>query len=247
MSDSINHQLDNVYINIFKDINEISDKASHLFKHIHKKSSSRIYIVPGGSTPLLFYRNLANRIDDWSNTTFILSDERIVSKYNKLSNSYHFRKNFLNQIKSNSISRLLFGEFYDGKGPIKNIQLQIINKIRELNKPDIAILGLGEDGHTASLFPGKPDLFSQKKILTIVNRNQEKFSRVSLTFDYLMKAKRLLFLICGQSKAKALRECLYGQNNHLDYPANYIINNYKKRIDIYCDKAAASELHQNSQ
>jgi len=57
-----------------------------------------------------------------------------------------------------------------------------------------------------------------------------------------MKAKRLLFLISGKSKAVALRECLYGKNNHLDYPVNYIFNNYKKRIDIYCDEPAATKL-----
>ena len=139
MKDSINNQLKNIYIKVFKDINEISFNASQLFKSIHTKSSSCIYIIPGGKTPLLFYKSLAKKIDNWKNSVFILSDERIVSSSSKLSNSYHFHKFFLNQIKSKTNSKLFFIEFINQKNYKINIKSQITNRLRKLNRPDIAI------------------------------------------------------------------------------------------------------------
>lgn len=102
---------------------------------------------------------------------------------------------------------------------------------------------MGEDGHTASIFPGTTNIDNKKNSLIVIKNNHETFSRVSLTFSYLMKARRLLFLICGKSKAEAFSKCVYGNKIHEHFPSNYIFNNYKRRIDIYCDKAAASKLY----
>ena len=105
------------------------------------------------------------------------------------------------------------------------------------------MLGLGTDGHTASLFPGNPEIFNENDDILIKTKNDsEDFDRISLTFDYLMKAEEILFLVNGKEKAEALKECLKGNFNPVQYPAQFIFHNYENEIHMLCDKSAAKYL-----
>ena len=114
-----------------------------------------------------------------------------------------------------------------------------IEKILKAQKPNLAILGLGTDGHTASLFPGNPEIFNENDdVLLKTNNEWEDFDRVSLSFNYLMKSDKIIFMVSGFEKAEALMKCLAGDYDPIQFPAQFIINNYNNDIHILCDKAA---------
>jgi len=177
---------------------------------------------------------LAERIKHWANTQFILSDERLTDN-KKLSNTVMFEKNFIKKIKNNNQPQLI-------QNSLNDVQSIIEKQLKPL-RPNLAVLGLGTDGHTASLFPGNPEIFNANDdILVKIKNDSEDFNRISLTFDYLMKAEEILFLVNGEEKAEALRECLEGRFNPVQYPAQYIFKNYKNNIHVLCDQLAAKYL-----
>ena len=231
-------------INISKDKKILSRKVCDYFINIHnsKSSSPRLYIMPGGNTPRLFYRLIAKKVNDWSETRFILSDERLVPKKDPRSNSSMLRTELINNIALTEKPVLI--EY--GKKTIPNDQIFSNSNYKIINnsKPVLAILGFGNDGHTASLFPEYPELFksTNRDFVEVCNFN-EPYKRLSLTFSMLMKAEKILFLISGKSKAEALRICLGGNYLPSQYPAQYIFRNYKNNITIFCDENAASKLN----
>lgn len=167
----------------------------------------------------------------------------MVDENNKLSNSYHLKNNLLNRIKGNKLPDFLS---YTG---VMNLDLNgitssfINDELKKLGRPEIAVLGLGADGHTASLFPGNPGLHvNDDKTYIIVKNNYENFFRISLTFNYLMKSKHIVFLISGETKSKVLRDCLNEPYEPAERPAQYLFKNYNNKINIFCDKAAADGL-----
>ena len=85
-------------------------------------------------------------------------------------------------------------------------------------------------------------LNDNNKFCLRVRNSWEDYDRVSLSFSYLMKSNQIIFLVNGESKAMALKECLIGSYNPIQYPAQYIFNNYEKPINIYCDKTVGKYI-----
>ena len=106
----------------------------------------------------------------------------------------------------------------------------------------MTFLGVGADGHTASLFPKNLAILKDNNICLKVKNSWENYHRISLSFSYLMKSNQIIFLVNGESKAKALKECLTGSYNPIQYPAQYIFHNYERPIHIFCDKAAGKYI-----
>ena len=208
----------------------MSNITFDLFFQTHINSKYPFYIVPGGNTPILFYNKLSNSILNWTKSSFILSDERMVNKNNSLSNQKMFRESFLNKL-SNDNNPYLFSLFSK-----KSI---LENKLINLT-PTLALLGIGSDGHTASVFPHPKIPYETKKVITNHKNIGENFTRLSLTLSYLMSAKKIIFLASGKQKAEALNQCLNGPYNPEKYPTQYILKNYKNGIDIIFDKDAKS-------
>lgn len=211
-------------------MDKVSRKALDIFIDVHQDTSNCFYIVPGGNTSRLFYKLLAKRIENWGNTQFILSDERLSLEI-KISNSVMVEETLLKNIEKDKRPELL-------KYNINGNQSEI-EKILKAQKPNLAILGLGTDGHTASLFPGNPEIFNENDdVLLKTNNEWEDFDRVSLSFNYLMKSDKIIFMVSGFEKAEALMKCLAGDYDPIQFPAQFIINNYNNDIHILCDKAA---------
>ena len=191
----------------------------------------------------MFYKKLAHHVEDWRDTTFILSDERMVDENSKLSNSYHIKENLLKCIKDNKLPDFLsFSNLIDSEqiGITSSINDE---KLLKLGSPEIAVLGLGTDGHTASLFPGNQDLYgNDDKACIIVKNNYENYYRISLTFNYLLRSKKIVFLISGETKSKVLKHCIRGPYEPEKRPAQYLFKNYGNKITIFCDEAAANGI-----
>jgi len=87
---------------------------------------------------------------------------------------------------------------------------------------DLIMLGLGEDGHTASIFPDQMQLFESDQITGIALRPNTDQQRITLTGQVLNNAKRVAFLISGESKSKVFNEIIHDSENHLKYPASHV-------------------------
>jgi 6-phosphogluconolactonase len=87
---------------------------------------------------------------------------------------------------------------------------------------DLTLLGLGEDGHTASLFPGSPALKEEARWVVSLRRETEDFHRISLTFPIINRARRIVILVSGKEKAAILRKVLLGPRNIDRFPTQGI-------------------------
>jgi 6-phosphogluconolactonase len=106
---------------------------------------------------------------------------------------------------------------------------------------DLIFLGLGEDGHTASLFPGSEVLQEKKRLACAVYVKRFKSHRLTLPLPVLNQAANVFFLVAGEDKASALRDVLQGKNNPHLLPAQGI-RPRKGRFIWFVDEAAASLL-----
>ena len=103
-----------------------------------------------------------------------------------------------------------------------------------------AFLGIGADGHTASLFGKIEDLTVEcNSPYFLTNNSKETFSRLSLSLAFLQKIPQLTFLVSGNTKQKALESIIYSKNPSFQSSAFFLINNFNGRLKILCDKKAS--------
>ncbi len=235
---------------LFDTPDELAENLANQLKESVNKSNKSFFIaVSGGSTPIIFFRKLAedpfNNEIEWSKLHFFWCDERCVPPVDPESNFGMTKINLFDKIKipSENIHRIK-GEFDP-----KEETFRYVNEIEDLvpngknNLPqfDWVFLGMGEDGHTASLFPNKELLFTFSNIAGIAEHPQTKQKRISLTFDVLNNSKRITFVVTGKGKAKILSEII----NELPAGENYPSAKIKPvngTIDWMIDKEAAFYL-----
>ncbi len=193
--------------------------------------------LSGGSTPKLFLELLAtpefNNNINWKKVHLFLVDERYVPYTNAESNYKMIKDVLLTKIKI----------------PAKNVHIvpvkttpvtdakmyeQTIKTIFNSNKPvfDLIILGLGNDGHTASIFPNTPILNENKRLIKEVFVESKNMYRISFTFPLINAAKCKVFLVSGAEKATVLKKLTAKTKNNL--PASLVTNN----VVIMADESA---------
>ena len=198
----------------------------------------RTFIVPGGSTPHLFYEYLADQVTDWKGVILIPSDERLVDETSSESNVGMIRENLLERIKVKDKPTLF--SFLDGdRSPDSDQVLSSLSqRVESLIPTRAAFLGIGEDGHTASLFPEYESYFLCNGPLQYIQRNSEPFQRISLSLNFLSKIPNVVFLVSGENKKPILEEILSDRNFIDRLPVMKVIKQVKGNVTIICDKAA---------
>jgi len=106
---------------------------------------------------------------------------------------------------------------------------------------DLVLLGMGEDGHTLSLFPGEPVLHEEKLWVSAYFLKAQDMYRITLTKNIVNRADHIVFMISGPEKARALHRVLLGENNPEQYPAQ-LITPVQGELHFFMDEAAASLL-----
>jgi 6-phosphogluconolactonase len=109
------------------------------------------------------------------------------------------------------------------------------------NSFDLVLLGMGEDGHVLSLFPGTPGVHELERWVISLWLESQDMSRITLTQSIVNLSKKIAFLTTGSNKAHALREVLKGEYNPNQYPSQ-VINPVKGELHWFVDEAAASML-----
>lgn len=185
--------------------------------------------LAGGSTPRVFYEELARDHADhpWQELEVFFSDERCVPPDHPDSNYRMAEEALLSKLPAPGAKvHRMPGEFCDAEGYERELRAVLGDR------PvfDLVILGLGEDGHTASLFPGDPALDETERLVARVERPDH--ARLTLTLPVLSAARMAMFLVAGESKRRALRRLLADEG----IPATRVA---AQRILVVADTAAA--------
>lgn len=199
--------------------------------------------LSGGSTPQLLFEQLATPAFrdtiDWKKVMIFFGDERCVPKDHADSNYRMARESLLGPlgIDGKQVFRVETERGPEGAAVAYAKTLDTVLPHGEL---DLVMLGLGPDGHIASLFPGTPALSEHGKMVTPVF--VEKFSswRVSITLPALSRAGRVMLLTAGAGKADIVAEILDKHGAHDRYPVEMI--QARQQIDFFLDQAAAGRL-----
>jgi len=229
-------------INVSEDKNSLAHAASDLIAQIIKailKNKSRAKIaLCGGSTPKAAYSLLGKKNIDWKNVDFFLGDERWVDNSSQDSNCF-LLNNSLFKEGNPSLEASFFSvstvELPSPEDSAKDYE-KILKKNLDGNPPkfDLILLGLGDDGHTASLFPGSDALFVRDDLITVGEGKGHK--RITFTSKILNSADNVVFLISGSAKQIALKRLLDQSESWERTPAKLVAPNSK--IIVLADKDA---------
>ena len=207
--------------------------------------------LSGGSTPEALYRALtapafAGRFD-WSRPTFFFSDARGVPPDDPRSNYALANITLFTPLKitPSQVYRMA-GESHDPQAAASEYEQQLhrATNTSPSNSPtlDLVLLGLGEDGHTASLFPGSPTLRDNKSLIAVTQSPKDPPTRLTMTLGVINQASVILFLVAGVGKAGIVRAILHPKTEaERQLPASLIAPE-KGRLIWLLDRAAAAEL-----
>jgi len=171
-----------------------------------KKSKSRLsFVLTGGSSPINLYKKLAKSNIDWSNIDLFWGDERFVS--NKSKNSNFKMANDLFIKKSKIKKRNLFYINTERKD-VNQSSLEYQNKIKNYFKNkkisfDVCLLGMGNDGHVASIFPNT-NILKKKSIVSPVNRGD--FKRITIGLKVINNSKKIFLWLSKKSKTSIFKK-----------------------------------------
>ncbi len=236
-------------VRVFQNIESLSRAAMELIVSLSQKAvagaGKSSIALSGGSTPKQLYTLLGSAPDrdavPWPQVHFFWADERCVPKDHPESNFKLAWDAFLSgmPLPPENIHRIKgeqgpsraarayeedMGGFFSGAIPAF----------------DVILLGVGEDGHTASLFPGSSALRETTRLALPVYLKRPKRDRVTLSLPVLNHAASVLFLASGRAKAEAVSAILEGDNAHR-YPAG-LVQPLRGQLTWFIDREAAGKL-----
>jgi 6-phosphogluconolactonase len=240
-------------IKIFETPGKLADHLAIDFQNsIHQaaKFNRNFYVaLSGGNTPSLFFKKLASapyrENIAWQKAHLFWSDERCVLPDHPESNYGMTKINLLDHISvpETNIHRIL-GE-QDPVGEAKRYAQEIKRFLPMGNSGfprfDWLLLGLGTDGHTASIFPGSDVLEDRKNICAFATHPDTGQKRITLTLPLINHARRVSFLVVGVNKASVVAKILIGTGESKSLPATFVrpVNGI---LEWYLEKAAGTML-----
>jgi 6-phosphogluconolactonase len=195
--------------------------------------------LSGGSTPAATYRNLTVADLDWDRITLWLSDERWVPAEHEASNAGMVRR----ALGDPASSALLIPDYALGnpEAAAASYESDLRGAFAATGGvPGTVLLGLGEDGHTASLFPGSAALSVEDRWYVANRVTADVEWRLTATFPLLAAARHVLFVVTGEAKARVVAEIL---DWAVAYPARRVTDRAAV-VTWVLDAAAASRLKQ---
>ncbi len=244
-------------LRVARDPDEAAREAAELIVWLGREAMAqrggfRIALA-GGGTPGILYRTLAGRAYasqlDWARTAVFFGDERCVAPDHPDSNFRMVREALLAPlgIDPSRVYRMS-GEEADLDAAARAYERQIREHVASDRGPwpvlDVVLLGLGEDGHTASLFPDSPALDERTRLVVSTVAPREPRRRLTLTIPVLNAARAVLFLVMGAGKAAAVRAVLEDREGADRRVPARLIRPGAGRVIWFLDRPAASELTQ---
>ncbi|WP_210490249.1 6-phosphogluconolactonase [Rufibacter aurantiacus] len=237
-------------IKVFESTAQLSKEAVEIFVQSAQEAVQEhgrfTVALTGGSSPEQLYKLLAQspyrELVPWDKTYVFWGDERWVNLTDDRSNARMAFETLLHHVP---ISKSHIFPMWGEQSPE---DFSLIYEKRLLNhfngqapRFDLILLGMGDDGHTASLFPGTPVLHETERLVKAYYLEPQSMYRITLTAPCINQAKKIVFMTFGEKKAKALREVLEGDRNPEQYPSQ-LIQPARGETLWLVDKAAASLL-----
>ena len=244
----------NIDVRVEESIPALAADAAELFVERTERAAAEgrpfRVALSGGSTPRLLYGLLTSdtfRSEvPWDTILFFFGDERWVPPTHKESNYKLAKDELFNKI--NVDAGHIFPMPTEGMTPEEAAARYEATIRKEFGTPegdvpafDLIFLGMGDDGHTASLFPHTPPVHEEEKLVAANYVEKLATNRITLTPPVLLGAREVVFLITGETKAPALKQVLEGPENVDEYPSQ-LMRKAKGRVILLADRAAASQL-----
>lgn len=238
-------------LNIFKSQDELNEQlAQHVIEIYHQAIAEKNrfdFVLTGGSSPKGLYQLLSTTYRakiDWDKVYFFFGDERTVLPFEKDYNGLMAKESFFDnlELKDGHV-------FYvDTNLSPEQAAADYKEKLDQHfgNYPivfDLILLGMGDDAHTASIFPHTTLVTNEATTVASVWVEKLHTNRVSLTAPLINQAKNIAFITFGANKANALQKVLGNEKDYANYPSQ-LINPVKGDLQWFVDEAAASLLAQ---
>lgn len=185
--------------------------------------------LAGGSTPKPLYQKLSKQTLPWDRVKITLTDERWVPIVDDQSNERMLRECFSDRLKDMGLIGLKGGEDTAEEG----VGLCELKLKKALGTLDVVLLGMGEDGHFASIFPSE-DLVEQfeknRERLCVAVNPENQCERISLTMSFLLTAPYIFFLIGGEKKKQQFYRALEGESA---LPIHHLLTSAKQSIHVF--------------
>jgi 6-phosphogluconolactonase len=237
---------------ILNDAQELYVRAAEEIAHVSGEAicthGEFTFCLSGGSTPAATYDLLATRFHlsvDWKEVQFYFGDERCVPPDHAESNFAMATRTMLSKLtlRPDQIHRMR------GEDPPAAAAAAYESELRkrfglgdgDLPRFDLILLGLGDNRHTASWFPGDPAVHETQRMVVSVDVDAEPRKRLTMTPPVINNAQRVMFLVAGQGKAAAVKDIIEGPRDPDKFPAQVVAPDHGELIWIL-DKAAASLL-----
>ncbi len=207
-------------------VGALAAKVAKVLTAAIQANGSATLAVSGGSTPIPFFEALNQMPLQWDKVQILLVDERFVPTSDDASNTrlvrHHLLKNHARQAKLIEVA-------VDAADAVAAAE-ETNSRYAELHWPlDCCVLGMGNDGHTASLFPGSPQLAmacseDTTRYCCMAEPTGAPHARITLTLPKIRSANVLILHIAGAAKLDTLREALEGMAQPELMPVRYVLN-----------------------
>jgi len=235
-------------LHIFKDADSLSAGAAkwiadYITTTLQKQDRFTV-VLSGGSTPKKLHALLAaspyKEQIDWSRLHIFWGDERAVSFEDERNNARMAYDTLLNDVPVNPAHIHVMRTDMDPEASAAEYE-RLLRRYFDETGPtfDLVLLGMGDDGHTLSLFPGTPVIYEETKWVTAYYLKAQNMFRITLTAPLVNRACRIAFLATGAGKAVALREVMEGDYRPDTYPSQ-IIKAPAGEVHWFVDEAAAA-------
>jgi 6-phosphogluconolactonase len=226
----------------------VDDPAAEVAERLAEAAAAGGHIaLSGGSTPKRAYELAAQRDVDWSAATLWFGDERCVPPDHPQSNYRMATEALLERLPDGRRPRVMRieGELGD-QAAAGAYETLVREELGNHPRLDFALLGLGPDGHTASLFPGKPAVEEHRRLAAPVPEAgmDPQVPRVTLTLPVFNSAREVVFLIAGADKAEAVMRA-FGDPPDESAPSAHVRPG-AGRLEVVLDAAAAARLDRAS-
>ncbi len=181
--------------------------------------------LAGGSTPKPLYQKLAQQSLPWDKCHLFWGDERFVPSDHPDSNERMAREAWLNQVDIPEANIHPFDTHFETPSAAAAANEAMLNRFWQSKAPDwptfdLILLGMGDDGHTASLFPGTEAVQVCDRWVAVGQKDENP--RLTLTIPVLNNARHVLFLVAGANKSPVLKTIFNPEAGPIEYPAQLI-------------------------
>lgn len=226
---------------VHRDPEHLAESASALIAGAINNATNRFSLgIAGGSTPLATYRRLRERIVSWERVDTWVSDERWVPLDHPDCNGHQAALSLLDHVGA-TFYRPRWAPWLTAADSAAHYDATL-RSLHPFGRADLILLGMGDDGHTASLFPGTAALDAPSHRWFVDNFVPRlDAERLTTTLSFLRAAQRVVFLVAGEGKAGALRTVLEPKADETMLPAARVLGG-QAQVSWLVDEPAVRDL-----